>query len=533
MKFAGADWRAAVTLAAGSQGVAITPMGQNCQVELAGSAVVVTFIAGQTLKNAVYKGPKTRARAAVAGAAIMLRARNGVGLQTGDESSPPEATLTAEFLSAAGDTLVRAARAVLAGASPIAPELLFDLAISARAEAAPRLTAELRNLARLASLATTRDVHFEPEDFVSQAARSFALIEALKSAPSNPVLTGSLRRDYRAAPPLDLLLLGASCWRNDSGARGLTVHGFAPSEKRWYSATQARGPGQDPSFDARGAYRLPLWSTGTAEKLMGHVVRLPEPLVASDNSIALTLPKPVAIASRIGSIDVVLESGAAHVRWEALRRDLAERFGGGLQRRALAAPALLAPAKFGGFAFDAFEQSYEWEALDHTGEVIRLMLPAGADDLALRLRREGRHIRLILVEASAGHERLLLRPIAIYGGREDALEVINLGLDQWQPVKGMRGIIDAAQESLFKPKTPAARPADALSRLAARALSAAVAIGAGTKPADLENLARACEAAGLMTLADSLEHDAAEPGLAEVLRTAYLASEIQAALIWA
>ena len=54
----------------------------------------------------------------------------------------------------------------------------------------PRLTAELRNLARLASLATARDVHFEPEDFVAKAARSVALVEALKSAPSNPAFTG-------------------------------------------------------------------------------------------------------------------------------------------------------------------------------------------------------------------------------------------------------------------------------------------------------------------------------------------------------
>jgi hypothetical protein len=532
MKFAGADWRAAVTLAAGSEGAAITPMGRNCQVELAGNAVVVTFIAGQALKNAIYKGPKTRARTAVVAAAIMLRARSGVGLRAGDEPSLLEATLTAEFLSGAGDTLARAARAVLAGASPVAPELLFDLAISARAEAAPRLTAELRTLARLASLATTRDVHFDPDGFLAQAARSFALIEALKNAPSNPDFTGSLRRDYRAGPPLDLLLLGASCWRNDSGARGLTVHGFAASEKRWYSAVQARGPGQDPSFDPKAAYRLALWGAGTAENLMGHAVHLPEPLVAGDNSIALTLPRPAAVASRLRSIDAVLESGAAHVRWEALRRDLSERFGGGLQRRALAAPALLAPAKFGGFAFDAFEQIYEWEAIDHTGEALRLTLPAGADDLALRLRRESRHIRLILVEASAGQDRPVLRPIAIYADREGALDIVNLSLDRWPLAKGMRGVIDAAQEALFKPKAPAAPPADALRRLAARALAAAAAIGAGTQPADLEDLARSCEAAGLITLAESLEHNAAEPGIAEALRTAYLASEIQAALVW-
>ena len=533
MKFAGADWDAAVTLSATSDGVSITPCGRNCRVELAASPVSVTFIAGQGLKNAVYKGPKTRARTVIAACAILLRAKHGIAVETGeDDAARADAPLAAEFLGDSHDTLARATRIVLAGSSPIAVDLLFDLAISARAQAAPRLTAQLRRLARLAGLAITRDVGFEADRFLAEAARTFALIEALKGDAANPALTGSLRRDYRAHPALDLWILGASRWRSETGARGLTLYGFSPESKQWHSASFARAAGQDPSFDPKTAYRLPLWSAGPAENLMGSAVHLPEPLVAAERSIALTLPKPAKVTSRLKSASQLADAGACHTIWAHLRRDLRQRIGIGLHRSSQPVPALLAPAKFGGFAFDEFAQTYEWEAIDAVGDRLVLTIPAGSDDLALRLRRENRHICLVTVEITSGDERLVIRPIAICSEKSDALEVLNLDLDHWQRAGILRTVVNAAQEALSIPKALSAPTHDPLRDIANRAIDAAASVAAGEKVADVQSLKGACEAAGLITLADAVERMTDRPDIVHALGTAYVANEVRAALVW-
>jgi hypothetical protein len=74
-KFAGAAWGAAVALADTSHDAAIHEEGRNCRVEFVAAAVTVTFIAGQPLKAAAYKGPKTRARVVTSAAAIVVRAK--------------------------------------------------------------------------------------------------------------------------------------------------------------------------------------------------------------------------------------------------------------------------------------------------------------------------------------------------------------------------------------------------------------------------------------------------------------------------
>lgn len=531
MKLAGRDWAAAVALAAASASAVISESGRNCSVELSGAAVSVTFIAGQNLKNAAYKGPKTRARIAVAAAAVLVRAKQGVAVEAAVEAASDDARLTADFLDAAADVLTRATRIVMAGSSAIAADVLFDLAVSARVEAAPRLTSQLRSLSRHASLAAVHDINFDPDRFLAEAARAAALIEALKSDPANPLLTGSLRRDYRPAAAFDLWLIGASSWRSEASARGVTFFGYAPQEKRWHSAAVARAAGQDPTFDPRIAYGLPLWNAGQPAKLMGHALHLPDPLVANDGSIALTLPRPATITTPIGSVRALIEAGAAHPSWTSLRRDLGSRFGGGLKRRAQPAPALLAPAKYGGFAFDELAQVYEWEVIDQSGDRLVLTIPASAELLAQRLRREAPRFRLILAEASVGQVRLVFRPITLIAEKAGTLEVVNLDLDEWLRPRDLRSAFESAQELFAKPSAPTAPPHDPLRDLASRALDAAAAVAANAKPADLDALTSACESAGLLSLANALESMAQSRSIAHALRTAYLASEVRTALI--
>jgi len=531
-KFAGAAWADAVALAGASHDAGIHEEGHNCRVEFVAAAVTVTFIAGQPLKGAAYKGPKTRARVVTAAAAIVIRARHGVAIEAAEQAAPSEQHLSAEFLASARDAVVRAVRSVLLGPSPLTIDTLFDLAISARADAAPRLTAQLRALASDAGLALRRDVNFEPDRFVAAAADTVALIEGLAVAPLETALTGSLRRNYEPHTTLELAMLSASYWRSSTGARGVTFHAFGVQDRRWYSATIARAAGQDPTFDARVAYQQPLWGAGQPETLMGKRLTLAEPLVAPDRSIAITQQRAATIGPQLHRVTELIEAGAAHASWHALRADLAQRFGSGLRRRALPLPAILCPAQFRGFAFDELAQIYELEVIDAEGAALVLTLPADAGELAQRLRREGNQLAFVCVEATAAKGRPLLRPIAIGIEASGAVDIVNLDLDHWRQQSLAQAALSRLREIVSTPPGP--QPlTDPLRKLALRSLEAATAAASAAPIADAKALTAECEAAGLLTLARALEQLTAKPDVTSALRTAYLAAEVEAAATWA
>lgn len=503
----------------------------SCTVEFSGQAVAVTFIRGQGLKGAAYKGPKRRSRVAVATAAILLRMRRGISIESGAlECTGGDAPLNSEFLREAGETLLRATRIVMTGPSALAVDMLFDLAISSRAEAAPRLAPQCRMLARQAGLALARDVHFEPESFFVEAACTCALVEALKRDPQNDALTGSLRRTYEPAASLDLWMLGASVWRSETGARGLSFFAFAPETKRWHTTTFARAAGQDPSFEPRSAYQLPLWGSEQGRKLMGRCVNLLAPLIAHDGSIAPTLPQTASAMGSVGDVRTLVDAGAAFQSWSALLNDLAARFGRGLKRRGLPVPAMLAPPKFGALSFDELSQVYELDAVDRSGDVIKLTVPPSDETLAERLRREGRQIRLILSEASLGHGRLTLRPITIAIDRESELEFINLGLDQWPRPSRVQATLDAVQNFVTASSAPSVASRDGPREVLEQAVTVATLVAAGESSREVEDLSRTAEAAGLTILGREAERLSAKPRLAAALRFAYLAAEGQATL---
>jgi len=532
-KFAGAAWQPAVALADSSADATIHEEGRNCRVDFVATAISVTFIAGQPLKAAAYKGPKTKARVVTAAAAILVRSRHGVGVESVEPAAAPEASISPEFLSAASKAVLRMVRSVLTGPSPLTIDTVFDLAISARAEAAPRLTAQLRALASDAGLAMKRDVNFEPARFVAAAANTVALIEGLGATPLDTALTGSLRRNYEAREgTLDLWMMAASCWRSETGARGITFHAFAPKERTWFSATIARGAGQDPMFDPRAAYRQPLWGAGQPEKWMARQVTLTSPLVADDRSIAITQKHHATVAAPLRKMSDLIEAGAAHTRWGELCADLAQRVGAGLRRRAQPLPAILCPAQFRGFTFDEIAQVYELEVIDVEGAALILTLPAEADHLAERLRREGNHLRFVCAEATLAKGEPLLRPVAIGLETAGELKVVNLDLDHWQQQGVALAVFNRLRDALSTPRGP--KPmVDPLRKIALRSLEAATSAASAAPAIDAKELVADCEAAGLLTLARSLEAVMAKPDVLGALRAAYLASEIEAAAAWA
>jgi hypothetical protein len=528
--FAGADWGAALALANSSPVSTIEESGRNCAVEITDSPAGVTFLAGLGLKGAAFKGPKTRARIIVAAAALIVRAKHGVALVAGaEEDAAPAATLSQDYLDDAARKILHSTRMVLAGASPIAADTLFDLAISARAEAAPRLTSQLRGLTKQAGQASKRLVQFEPEAFLADAARTYALIEALRRTPDDPALTGVVRRDYAPAPAMDLLVLGAVRWSTESGARGLTLHGFAPLEERWHSIVQARGPGADPTFDPRLAFTMPLWRAGAANTLIGKILHLPAPLISADGAIALTLPETPTVRGSIHQARSLLENGAAINAWSQLRSDIAMRRGAGLHRRATPLPALIAPTRFGALSYDDFTQNYEFQALDAFGDAVRLVFDSQSQLDARRLSESGRP-PFLLVETTGDPDRPALRPIAVVHDGASTLEVINLTLQTW--TRDTRSPLGALQDLLPR-KAAAARIAqDPLADLARRALVEATIVGAGEPAPNVAQLEQSCDAAGLSTLAAALRRMSVTRDAPAVMATAYVASETLASLSW-
>jgi hypothetical protein len=531
--FAGADWATAITLAAASAESPIVESGRNCTVELAGAPTGVTFIAGLGLKGAAFKGAKSRRRVVVTASAILLRQKRGIALDAAEaEPATAKDGVTQDYLDDAAQKLARSVRIVLKAASPVAADILFDLAISARAEAAPRLTAKLRGLARQAGRAATRDVQFEPDAFLAEAATTFALIQALKVQPTEAALTGAVRRDYEAAPAFELWMLGATTWRTDTGARGLTLHGFAPADRRWRSVSIARGAGMDPSFDPRAAYRMPLWGAGVANGLMGRGLHLAEPLVAGDQTIAPSLKQAAVLGSSIRNLNALIEAGAAATAWHVVRQDLSLRLGDGLRRRPTPVPVLLAPASYGGLAFNDFAQCYEWDVFDAAGDRLLFSMPSDAHELARRLSGTALRSHLVLAEARADLGRPVLTPITVLFNAANGVEVVNFDLDYWSQSGSLQAALNAATQLITRRAPPTAAARGPLLDLSRRALDAAVSTCAGAQVADVNDISRGCEAAGLLALASAVDRMEVRKNIESSLATAYLASEVAASMQW-
>lgn len=529
--FAGAEWSAAVTLAASSPGSALVQNGRNLTVEIEGSPASVTFLVGLGLKGAAFKGPKSRARVIVAAAALIVRAKHGIVAEAPvEEEIAPTTALSQDYLDDAARKILQTTRMVLAGASPVAADILFDLAISARAEAAPRLTSQLRGLTKQAGQAAKRMVQFEPEAFLAEAARTYALVAALRRTPEDPMLTGVLRRDYLPTPAMDLWVLGAVRWHTESGARGLTLHGFAPMTKQWHSIVQARGPGADPTFDPRTAFNGPLWRAGAAHSLIGKVLHIPAPLISADGAIGLTLVETPKVTGAIPGARAALGNGIATDAWVQLRAEITARRGSGLHRRATPLAALIAPTRFGPLSYDDFTQNYELEAVDAFGDAVRLVLPSESQLDAKRLSEMARP-PLLLVETSGDLDRPSLRPVAILHDGANGLEVINLTLDTW--TRDTRSPLAALQDLLPRKAAATRLSQDPLAELARRGLAEATIVCAGEPAPNVAQLEQTCDAAGLATLATALRRMSVTRDAAVSMAAAYVASETLASLSWA
>lgn len=530
-KFAGADWDKAVTIHASEEPVEVGEEGHSLVVAFPEIDASITFIAGQGLRQAAYKGPKTRQRLLTAVAAMAVRASAGVAASESlvDVASARSA-IAESFIDDAQLTLQRAVSAVIPGRSEIAYDLLLDLAISTRAEALPRLSAEVRGLANLARLAQTRNVAFEADVFLRRAARAYALCQGLRYNGADLSLTGTIKRDYQPRDRLRLWLLGAARWRSVAGARGVTCYGYAPAEKRWFTVSDGRPAGVDPTFTPNNVYLNALWGGGSMQELIGRVVHLPGPSAAADGSLSLNFrAKPAKVVAAIDTREL-LESNAAFDDWSVLLQYLMTCFGSGLRRRVSPVPTVIVPRRIRGFGFNDLDQVYELEVVDAAGSAIVLSIPGDEHDVARHMKQNARRIKALLIEVSVTSAGLSYRPVTALLDDKSSLACINTDFDAWPRSLGLKAI-ERIGDFLKGSLQPAASRIDPLAVIGSDVMDALVAQIGRSAMTDLEHLRLRTEAAGLVSLAEALKGIQVSGSIDGALKAAYLVTEIETTLL--
>ena len=526
IKFSGTDWAKAAELAASELDVSFEDEGINITVRLAELNAAVTFISGNGLKGAAYKGPKTRKRLLTTLAALAVRQREGRGIPKESVPSNAVRVVSAEFIDQAQKTIERAVSAALPSRSVLARDLFLDLAISTRCEALPRLSAELRELATHAQLASERSVEFEPESFLMNAARAYALLEALRSNAADPQLVGAVRRDYQRSDEIEVWPLGVSRWRSRTGARGLTAYVWDSGIGRWLTVSEGRSAGVDTSFDVLQAYSMPVWGAGTLNGLMGRRVRLPEPSLSADGAISAKAQSRSELLTDPLSIDELTSIPAAHKNWTSLRTDLATRMGQGIRRRPVPVPAFIVPTGFGQIGFDDMTQTYHWELFDNSGDALVLNIHADDEDTALRIWKLGKKISAIVIEARLENHVRTVRPVSIVTRHRNSTSIHNIDFDAWALERGISRAISKVKESLAQPLAVSGST-DPVDQMIADVSEELVSIASGSTASKAEVVSRRLEACGLATMQGALNDAVAVSSTSSALRAAYLASELK------
>lgn len=520
-KFAGADWDKALALNGSEPDCRVDERAPNVTVQFPELDATITFIAASEWKDAIYKGPKTRQRLLTTVAALQVRLLHGLRVS---DDAPATSGVSARFIDDAQAAIERAVAATLPGRSATSLDMLLDLAISSRCETLPRLSAELRGLARESQRACERHADFDSAEFLLQASRSYALLEALRHAPNDPQLTGTLRRDYQKTDAIELWPLAAARWRSATGARGLTAYAMDAAGDRWYTFSDGRAAGIDRSFQVEHAFDMPIWGGGALRSMIGHRLTLAEPRVAADGS--LSAQSSGATKTAMPSLDAIVQSSAVHRNWASLRCDLAARIGRGVRRRAVALPALIAPTGFGKIGFDELHQCYQWQLSDDCNQPLLLRLPAEQDSMAIALWRMSGRIRALVCECTLENRQLQLRPVSVISEVKGAIEVVSVDFDPPPVERGFRRMMTNWRERIAEPLQISHGVDNAIGRLLVDVADQLAIVVENGPAGDLAPLFARLEASGLSVLHDALSQATRSTELRSVLVASYILSEL-------
>lgn len=527
-KYAGADWDQALVVADAYEVIDVSEHGLNCTLSIDDELVKVTLISGQSIKESVFKGPKTKQRLLTTVCLILLRKQSGIAvIQPKDANDVVHSTpIDFEFLNAAKKEVLRSVGAVLNGTPEIAVNRLYDLAISARLASAPRVVSQLRSLAKLASLSTTRHVQFQPSTYIRASANTYFLLLALEKAPSDFALTGVLRREFLNADPLELWVLGATKWRTPNGARGLTAYGFSSQTKQWYSIANARAAGSDPLFSPMSVYHSQIWNAGLLADLIGGSVLLNQPRISADNQISLTLEVPGKDLNARISWEQLVESGACHRNIADLKEYLSETLSSGIRRASAPKPFLFTPTSYTAPYFNDIDQTYYWGLLDNCGNRIELQFSGEQSTLINDLVSLQYKIKALLVTAEYGTEYVMYKLCSVLSDEKGALTVFNVSFDKmvhsktvFEKIKSSISLYRSSEHSF---------EVDPISLLSESVVDAC--IKSSTSKLSTEEcqvFVRKAETLGLGYLANALKKMQTTNDLEATLKTVYIASEVQ------
>ncbi|MDA7965728.1 hypothetical protein [Ruegeria sp.] len=521
-KFAGADHDGAQVLAGSAQ---IEARGQNAQVSFVTPDASVTFVAGQPLSSALYKGPSTRKRLVVAAGAIAIRDHAGVARNVVEppaisaNTTGPDAAMLVEIST----TIEAAISQVFHGSAQLAQERFLDLAISARAQSAPRLTGELLTLSTLCGWADAGDIRFEGGRFLAALAQAYALVKALAQTPDDPALLGVARRSFAPVPAMDLWALGAKGWTSPNGARGLTLYLLNLETGVFHAATVARGAGVDANFTPVRAYASPFWGIPSVPGLTGNLVTLDQPLLSPEGQLS-TADKVTAKVNGAIPRAQLQDHVCCFQHWDQLREMLRNGIGQGLKRGAAPLPALIAPTRIEVPYFDDISQRYRWRVQDAAGDIFELSAHPQEMDHLTHLHLQFPGASALLIVTSLVGDELQHEPVALLHPEGTGSTAINL---DFHPAPQGR-ILTRAKGELLRgwKRLRGTEIATHDSGFAARVLSHLAEQCRHVQPDHLAHLAAGAEARQLLLLADALERVRQSPRPVDVLAAAYLCHEI-------
>lgn len=487
--FAGTDWPEALRIAALSGGA--TPQDSETSVVVlpGGAPGPVTFIGGGGLRKALFKGPDGRRKRFVAAAALLLGGHDLPAVE------PRGARVETALLNHAAAAVLSGLHHGLKGDPALAQDRLFDVAVSLRADAAPRLAVLLHTAAHHAGRLAMHAPEGDPLVYLQELATCFALIRALRQAPDDPLLTGQFRRDYQPAAPRDLAVLGISKWRMQAGTRGLTIHGW--DGKRYLSTGPARAAGIDPTFSLGEAYVKPWWPGLAPARMPGLVFHLPEPRLSPDG----LLPGNTRTGSDPQPFE--LEALPFHDNWQALRAEVVERTGLGLRAATRPLPLLVRGFSAAPPRFDEIDQRHLIDIYDQKDRALTLVLPDALAGTMIFEKQRG--LQGVLIEALADGDGPSFRLISLYYG--DPLQIWDVTAGPMPEVFSAGGTTDRLRGRLrktFSSVPPPGRPV-AVAVFADETLRALCDAARVASSATLRDLSRKADTLGLTDLARSLE----------------------------
>lgn len=433
-KWAGkAGWRAAMEAAPTALG--IESSGNAVGVLFAEVDGPVLILRGQGCDGIVSKASKARLKAYHAAAVLAARNHFGAGLPeapvAAEQEASPETEIDAAFLERVRAGLADAASLGMNLAPLPLEESLFELSVSSRADSLPRLAALLRAVAAQIRLRRNRALDFDPDRLLELTATAYALVRALGSADPDrrSALAGKVRRDFEPAKPLSLIGCGGERWTTTSGARGVTAWFIEPESGKWLSTTLARGPGQDPAFVPREAWRTkPMWQSEPLAVLAHARIALSGARQSADSRLSAPASAQAVIVERAVTAD---PAWPGIVRdWSELRANWLQQVGLGLDSIEQPAACLIAPSQIAPPFFDDLAQQLVWPVRDQAGHWLALTLdheePVSNAIEALEANVRTGWQGMVLVRMERSGDRLALRPITLFG-RGDPVD-----LSLWQ-----------------------------------------------------------------------------------------------------